>query len=525
VQAMSIIAGRIDALGSNDHIIAKITSSTTVIDLDGNTLLPGFVDAHSHFPASGVSAVSIDLAPPPIGDTDTLELLLDRLAKAAQTNNSRGWLLGYNYDNTAFDDGEHPTRNELDEVVPNQPVYLWHSSGHMGVANSKALALLGIDDGSVPESDGTYGRDINTGRLNGLLQEKSAPPLSDIIKTLSFKKQLRIFTTARDDYLAAGVTTIQNGYAGKGMSSALRLSQLAGQLPQRVVVWPALDKQIIQGNFSNSSSTKFNALPTLKKGALKILVDGSPQGMTAYLSKPYFDTRGKPADYRGFALIDQASLNTLVTDYHRRGYQLAMHGNGDAAIEFIINAVEAAQSEYPRPDARHLIVHAQTIRKDQIDRLPALSLTPTFFTSHTYYWGDWHRQFTLGPERASNISPARWAQQAGVKFSLHSDTPVTPIAQQQLLWSATKRQTLSGVTLGPDQRIDMQTALRAITIDAAWQNHMEDEVGSLEVGKFADLVVLSQSPFDVEDVRSINVLATYINGVKRYEHSSTSNKH
>jgi len=263
----------------------------------------------------------------------------------------------------------------------------------------------------------------------------------------------------------------------------------------------------------------------LKIGALKILVDGSPQGMTAYLSKPYFDTRGKPADYRGFALIDQASLNTLVTDYHRRGYQLAMHGNGDAAIEFIINAVEAAQSEYPRPDARHLIVHAQTIRKDQIDRLPALSLTPTFFTSHTYYWGDWHRQFTLGPERASNISPARWAQQAGVKFSLHSDTPVTPIAQQQLLWSATKRQTQSGVTLGPDQRIDMQTALRAITIDAAWQNHMEDEVGSLEVGKFADLVVLSQSPFDVEDVRSINVLATYINGVKRYEHSSTSNKH
>jgi len=305
----------------------------------------------------------------------------------------------------------------------------------------------------------------------------------------------------------------------------LRLSQLAGQLPQRVVVWPALDKQIIQGNFSNSSSTKFNALPTLKKGALKILVDGSPQGMTAYLSKPYFDTRGKPADYRGFALIDQASLNTLVTDYHRRGYQLAMHGNGDAAIEFIINAVEAAQSEYPRPDARHLIVHAQTIRKDQIDRLPALSLTPTFFTSHTYYWGDGHRQFTLGPERASNISPVRWAQQAGVKFSLHSDTPVTPIAQQQLLWSATKRQTQSGVTLGPDQRIDMQTALRAITIDAAWQNHMEDEVGSLEVGKFADLVVLSQSPFDVEDVRSINVLATYINGVKRYEHSSTSNKH
>jgi len=150
-------------------------------------------------------------------------------------------------------------------------------------------------------------------------------------------------------------------------------------------------------------------------------------------------------------------------------------------------------------------------------------LCPTFFTSHTYYWGDWHRQFTLGPERAGNISPARWAQQAGVRFSLHSDTPVTPIAQQQLLWSATKRQTQSGQTLGADQRIDMQSALRAITIDAAWQNHLEDVVGSLEVGKFADMVVLSQSPFDVDDVRRIDVLATYINGVKHYQRPGKAN--
>jgi len=520
VQAMSIVAGRIHDLGSTERITANITPSTQIINLNGRTLLPGFVDAHSHFPASGIRAVSVDLAPPPMGDTSTLEQLIDSLVVAAKNNNGNEWLLGYNYDNTAFNNGEHPTRAELDAAVPDQPVYLWHSSGHMGVANSAALALLDIDETSAPVSDATYGRDINTGKLNGLLQEKSAPALADIIKTYSLRKQMRIFTTARDDYLAAGITTIQNGFAGKNMMRALPLSQFSGLLPQRVIVWPAHKKQTINAqarySLSNSTTERFSFI----KGAVKILVDGSPQGMTAYLSEPYFNPRNHPAGYRGFALIDQAALNELVSDFHRRGYQLAMHGNGDAAIDSIINAVEAAQKTHHRPDARHLIVHAQTIRQDQIVRLPGLSLSPTFFTSHTYYWGDWHRQVTLGPARASNISPARWAQQAGIRFSLHSDTPVTPISQLQLLWSATKRQTQSGKTLGADQRIDMLSALRAITIDAAWQNHIDDAVGSLEVGKFADLVVLSQSPFEAEDVRQINVLATYINGVKHYEHAT-----
>jgi len=522
VQAMSIVAGRIHDLGSTEHIIANITSSTEIVDLNGHTLLPGFVDAHSHFPASGIRAVSVDLAPPPIGNTHTREQLLDRLVREAQTSNNGDWLLGFNYDNTAFDDGEHPTLIELDAAVPDQPVYLWHSSGHMGVANSKALELLGIDESSVSASNETYGRDISTGKLNGLLQEKSAPPLSELIKSLPLRKRLKIFTTARNDYLAAGVTTIQNGYAGKNMMRFLQFSHTAGLLPQRVIAWPAYTKQRIGGHTNQSANKKKFSH---RQGAVKILVDGSPQGMTAFLSEPYFDTRDKPAGFKGFALIEQETLNTLVSDYHRRGFQLAMHGNGDAAIERIINAVELAQSEHPRPDARHVIVHAQTIREDQIARLAQLSLTPTFFISHTYYWGDWHRQFTLGPDRATNISPARWAQLAGVKFSLHSDTPVTPITQMQLLWSATQRKTQSGHTLGAEQRVDMQSALRAITIDAAWQNHVEDSVGSLEIGKFADLVVLSQSPLEAEDVRQIDVLATYINGVKHYEHPSTTIKH
>lgn len=545
VQAMLVEGGRISELGTTSAIGDKITSSTRVTNLHGRTVVPGFIDAHSHFPASGIRAVSVDLSPPPTGTTDSLENLLDQLSQATKHSSRQDWLLGFNYDNTVLTNGEHPTRNQLDRVAPDHPVYLWHNSGHMGVANSQALSRLSIDESSIAPAGGVLGRDQQTGLLNGLLQETAAPPLTTIVSKFSFAWQLRVLTSARDDYLAHGVTTIQNGYAGLNMMRVLRFAKKLGLIPQRIIVWPAHaknnhDRKINRHDFShvgsgtnmesknvhsgNARSNKARsnlerfklAQFDYKVGAIKILVDGSPQGMTAYLSEPYFNTTNKPVDYRGFALIDQQVLTEMVSHYHTNGYQLALHGNGDAAIEYIINAVEIAQQRHPRPDARHIMVHAQTIRQDQLARLNALSLSPSFFTSHTFYWGDWHRKMSLGPRRAANISPARWASEIGVRYTLHTDAPVTPMKPMQMLWSATNRQTISGYELGPHQRIDIETALRAITIDAAWQNHVDDSVGSLEVGKLADMVVLSQSPIHAADVREIEVLTTYIDGVQHY---------
>lgn len=520
VEAMLVEDGRITALGTNSAIKSQITASDRVIDLQGHTVLPGFIDAHSHFPASGIRAVSVDLSPPPTGTTNTIEILLSRVADATTNRDKDEWLLGYNYDNTVLSQGKHPTRQQLDAVAPEHPVYLWHNSGHMGVANSRALQLLNIDENTVPTASGVIGRDVQTGLLNGLLQESAAPPLSRIVGQFSLTKQWRILTAARDQYLANGVTTVQNGFAGLNMMRLLRLTNFLKLLPQRVVVWPAHEKPGIEKKYAHpvtpttntSSAASFN----FREGAIKIIVDGSPQGMTAYLSEPYFNPKNKPANYRGITLIDQDSLTALVTRYHTDGYQLALHGNGDEAIEYIINAVAFAQSKKRREDARHIIVHVQTIRLDQIVRLRKLGITPSFFNSHTYYWGDWHRTQSLGPVRAANISPARWASDVGLRYSLHSDAPVTPINPLQLLWSATHRKTVSGYELGPDQRIDIETALRAVTIDAAWQNHIEASVGSLEAGKLADFVVLSQDPRTADDVRQIQVLSTYIDGVERY---------
>jgi len=521
-EAMLVINGTIGLIGTTDKITAALTPGTQVLDLDGKTVLPGFVDAHSHFPSSGLRTISIDLSPTPIGDVDTVETLLATVSEALKDSNKDDWLLGLNYDNTALAGGTHPTRAQLDVIAPDHPVFLWHNSGHMGVANSIGLAKLGIDDSLAAPFGGAFGRDAITGKLNGLLQEKAAPPLADIVSQYSLAKQFSVVTSARDEYLSAGVTTVQNGYAGKNVMLPLRWLQRFGVIPQRIIVWPAHEKKAVPA--TSSLTRNGNADFKFAVGAVKILVDGSPQGMTAFLSAPYFDTREYAKNYRGFALLNQQALTELATRYHVAGHQLALHGNGDAAIDLIIEAVANAQQTHPRPDARHIVVHAQVLRKDQVLRFAELSITPSFFTTHTYYWGDWHREHTLGPVRAANISPAQWAKQAGLRFSLHSDAPVTPINPFQLLWSAVNRRTSSDFLLGPEQRIDMHSALRALTIDAAWQNHLEGSIGSLESGKLADFIVLSENPYTVEDIRSVEVLSTYINGVNRFERQPVSQR-
>jgi hypothetical protein len=196
---------------------------------------------------------------------------------------------------------------------------------------------------------------------------------------------------------------------------------------------------------------------------------------------------------------------------------LAIHGNGDESIEDILDAFEAAQDAYPREDPRMILVHSQMAREDQVARMKALGVTPSFFSAHTWYWGDRHRDMFIGPERAAVISPARWAQQHGLRFSSHLDTPVVPMQPLQAVWSQVFRQTYGGDVLGPEQRIDVMSALRAVTIDAAWQVFQEDNRGSLEPGKYADLVVLSGNPLDDPmAMRELQVERTLVGGATIY---------
>ena len=528
--AMLMTGRKLIAVGTQTSISANLPPFTRVLDMHGQTVLPGFIDSHSHFPTAGLSHAGLNLMPPPVGSVATLQNLLERVSDAADTLPTSDWIVGFNYDDAALDVARHPSKNELDQMAPNHPVYLWHRSGHMGVANSLALKALGYEeDASLSMSEGVAGlphRNSN-GELSGLLQEGAAPKMSFLLSQLSLTRLFRALLSARDQYSLAGITTAQNGYADVPTMRLLRWSQRLGLIPQRLVIWPAHDKVAGRLRFDLDSSSHdasealanaigWNQNPSrFAITAIKLIADGSPQGRTAWLTKPYLsEEEGTVSDYRGYPNVPEKEFRSLVKRYHDAGFQLAMHGNGDAAIDLIIDSVADAQTQNFRSDARHVLVHGQLIRADQLTQMAELQINATVFPSHVHFWGDWYRNNLLGEERASSISPLALAEQAGVRFSLHSDSPVTPISPMQVLWSSTTRETLSGFSLGPDMAITRERALRAMTIDAAWQSHLEHSRGSLEVGKLADFVVLSENPLTYPDVRRIRVEQLWIAGQK-----------
>jgi predicted amidohydrolase YtcJ len=246
---------------------------------------------------------------------------------------------------------------------------------------------------------------------------------------------------------------------------------------------------------------------------VKLIADGSIQGYTGYLSEPYYVPPGDDLEYRGYPRIPRDELIEQVGRFHEAGMQLAVHGNGDASIDDILDAFEEAQRRNPREDTRHIIIHAQMARDDQLQRMAELGVIPSFFSLHTFYWGDRHREIFMGPERAARMSPAASAIRHGVRFTIHCDSPVVPMEPLRLVWSAVNRKTRSGFVVGEAERISPMQALRAVTIDAAYQHFEDADKGSLEPGKLADLVILSRNPLeDPDTIDQIEVVETIVGG-------------
>jgi predicted amidohydrolase YtcJ len=252
---------------------------------------------------------------------------------------------------------------------------------------------------------------------------------------------------------------------------------------------------------------------------VKLFQDGSLQGFTGFLTAPYQTQPAGKSDYVGYPARPRERLVESVRKYHRAGYQIAIHGNGDAAIDDILYAFRVVQQEMPRSDARHRIEHCQTPREDQLAAMKELGITPSFFVGHVYYWGDRHRDIFLGAERAAQISPLASALRHGLRFTVHNDTPVTPVNPLLLVWCSVNRLTKDGQVLGPEQRIGVFEALRAVTGDAAWQNFEEKTKGTIEPGKLADFVVLAENPLTVqsERLKDLEILQTIVGGQTVYD--------
>lgn len=512
-EAFAILGDKFVAVGRNGDIRRLAGRGTKVVDLRGKTVIPGFVDAHSHFPGSGTAKLfNADLSGPPVGTVSNIADLVAALQAKAGSTPAGQWVRGSGYDQTLLAEQRHPTRQDLDRASTTHPIWAGHANGHMGVANSKAMEIAGITKDTPDPPGGVIVRDPQTGEPAGLLEETAQRLVSSHIPGLTPQQLIEGVKETIKIYAAVGVTT--SVIAGGGRQNLLNLQtwRKDNLLPIRFSMMQSGDP---------TPGEAGGMLPGFGDEWVEVgpygevPYDGSIQGYTGYLSKPYHKIPPElPKDFRGYTAYTREQLLSRVKELYAAGFTLAIHGNGDAAIDDILDAYEEAQRESGVRDARFRVEHAQMARPDQLQRMKRMGVSPSFFVSHTFYWGDQHRDIFMGPERAARISPLKSAGALGLRYSIHLDSPVVPMSPLQAVWSAVNRITRSGEVLGPDERVSPMRALRAVTIDAAWQNFQESEKGSIEKGKLADFVVLDANPLRIQPtkIKDIKVLETITGG-------------
>jgi predicted amidohydrolase YtcJ len=488
-------------------------TATEVVELGHRALLPGFIDAHGHLAFSARTINLANVASPPVGAVVTIASLQEILRSYIQDRAipAGEWVVGMGYDDSLIEELRHPTRDDLDAVSADHPIALIHVSGHLSSVNSMALEAAGITAASSNPPGGIIRRRPNSTEPNGVLEESASAPLRALYMGAAGIPPEDI-GKALDTYASFGITTVQDGFASWEIHKLLADVAASDGLSLDVVTYPsgmdesfAIPEDIKLGEYRNR----------LKFGGIKLSLDGSPQGKTAYLSKPYeVVPAGQPEDYRGYPSVPQEFANARVARYIAEDVPMLVHCNGDAAAQMLIDALDLASEQAPLGDHRTVMIHAQTVREDQLDRMQRLGVVPSYFSAHTFFWGDWHRDSVLGVERASRISPSASTLRRGMPFTVHNDAPVVPPDMIRLLWATVNRITRSGDILGEAQRISPLEAIRAITANAAYQYFEEDRKGSLTPGKQADLVILSENPLDVppETILEISVVETISRG-------------
>ena len=508
--------GRILGAGSLEDM-QQWAPYTLIDDFADKILVPGFVEGHAHAMEGGIwdfPYVGYEDRWDPSGrrweGAQSLDAVIAALTAAeARLDDAETPLFAWGFDPIYFGEARM-NATQLDSVSTTRPIIVLHSNGHLLNVNSRLMDMAGIT-----ADTNVYGvlKDDN-GKPTGELMEMAAKymayrqtgnPFFGGIKTPSLLRYAEsavncgvttatdLFASFNEESLAAYVEASQTpGYA-------LRLMPALNTIEQSIDEGIALAKRALQDNNDR-----------LHHRLCKVMTDGSIQGFTARMKWPGYHN-GKP---NGLWNLDPDTLGELVLEYHKAGLHLHIHTNGDEASELMLDALEAAQLACPRPDHRHTLQHCQMADASQFRRMAKLGVCVNLFANHIYYWGDQHAAITMGPDRANRMDAAGTAQREGVHFSIHSDAPVTPMAPLFTAWCAVNRQTRTGTVLGPEEQISAEDALYAITLGAAYTLHMDDLVGSIEPGKYADFAVLEDSPLQVspDAIRDIGVWGTISGG-------------
>jgi len=513
-EAFVVSHGQILAVGTVKELENRFSIRRRV-DLGGKTVLPGLIDSHSHFSFQAMAdALFVGLHSAPTGQVASIEDIT-RLLREHDKKQNLWAVIGYGFDDTKINEYRFPTRDELDTVSMEKPVVVLHQSFHLMSLNSKALELSGFTDGFVVPDGGVAYRDEN-GRFTGILEEGPVIYLVNrkVIQPLVTKNNLfRIIQKGSSLYLSQGYTTANEGAAASMQLPLFSLASLLGKLKTKLVVNPGLLSDGALPIKSQKQGTFCDLGKRVTIGPVKLFTDGSIQGYTAYLRQPYYKqhkTRAKSEDYRGYLTVKPEDYMNTVERLHRENLQYAVHANGDAAIQLVL---DAEQKHQKNSDLHNIIIHCQTVGADQLEQIRALGMIPSFFPIHTYIWGKLHRSTFLGEERAARMNPIASAQKMNIPCTIHSDSPVTAVDPWLLLWSAVTRLDEDGTLLGPDERVSVYNGLLSLTQNAAAQYRLSDR-GTLETGKRADFIVLDQNPFsiDASSIKDIRVLQTYVDG-------------
>ncbi|MCP9930701.1 amidohydrolase [Cyanobium sp. AMD-g] len=515
-EAVAVRNGTILAVGDDKAVLKLKGPNTKVINLGGKTLMPGFIDGHAHAQQFGTQAVGANLLAPPDGAVNTMDDLVARLKTfaAGPDVGLTGWIFGVGYDDALL--GRHPTRSDLDKVSTTVPVMATHISGHFAAVNTLGLKMIGFNASTPNPEGGVIRREADGKTPNGVLEELAAMPYMVRFLTPTTQKGKDYFLKRGLEMAKSyGYTTTNEGRMFGSMNSDMESVAKRGLVDIDFIGWMDYSNRAeLDRAFSKTYSNRY------RLGGLKITLDGSPQGRTAWRTVPYLiPPDGQKPGYKGYpAIPDTKQVQAYLDEAYAKGWPVKVHTNGDAAIDQLFAALRPVVAKYGVKPGQTILVHGQFIRPDQVKELKSLGIFPSMFPMHTFYWGDWYKQI-VGPEQAARISPMRSILTSGLHATSHTDAPVALPNLMQVAWATVNRTSRSETVIGPDERVTPYEAMKMITLWGAEQFGEQATKGSIEPGKLADLVILSDNPLTLDPMKinKIVVLETIKNGKTVYK--------